>query len=42
MIVRLNPERKLHLALTLAELRTLGEALRWASTECVEIGRAHV
>lgn len=41
MIVRLNAERKLHLALTLAELRTLGEALRWASTECVARAAGH-
>lgn len=39
--VRAITGRKLHIALSGPELRTLGEALRWASTECAARAAGH-
>lgn len=39
--VRVIEGRKLHIALSGPELRTLGEALRWASTECAARAAGH-
>lgn len=39
--IRVIEGRKLHIALSGPELRTLGEALRWASTECAARAAGH-
>lgn len=39
--LRVIERRKLHLALTGPELRTLAEGLRWAATECAARAAGH-